>query len=355
MKQRVPKERKKRSLPARIILSVLLFAALAVIITVGAFAGTAYTMVNKISREEPAAEPMTEEEVIAYDQAEIEAQAGDASIAQLPEVHPDEVVFTENAEIKEKEEKEDAPAAPGKCVNILLVGQDRRPGQGRQRSDAVILVTFNKSRKTITMTSIMRDTYVQIPGYKNNRFNAAYAFGGFDLLDRTVEKNFGVKVDGNVSVDFMQFMSIIDTLGGVDITVNDAEAEYLQLPSAGSYHVNGLKALEYAWTRKIDSDFSRTGRQRKLLQAVYNAYRNAGTSELLSLFNDLLPMLTTDMSNSQILGYAADLLPMVRSSALQSQRIPVDGSYKNALVDKKAVLVIDFEKNRRALADVMSE
>ncbi|MBR0522637.1 MAG: hypothetical protein IJJ75_05555, partial [Firmicutes bacterium] len=103
MKQRVPKERKKRSLPARIILSVLLFAALAVIITVGAFAGTAYTMVNKISREEPAAEPMTEEEVIAYDQAEIEAQAGDASIAELPEVHPDEVVFTESADITEKE------------------------------------------------------------------------------------------------------------------------------------------------------------------------------------------------------------------------------------------------------------
>ena len=101
-------------------------------------------------------------------------------------------------------------------VNILLIGQDTRTGV-RSRSDSMILVTFNKDRDTITMTSFMRDLYVSIPGYKNSRINAAYSYGGMQLLDATLEQNFGIHVDGNVEVDFTQFADIIDLLGGVEM------------------------------------------------------------------------------------------------------------------------------------------
>ena len=103
---------------------------------------------------------------------------------------------------------EDIPEIPDESeiygkhlVNILLVGQDRLEGQSRQRSDTMLLVSFNKSDNTITLTSFMRDMYVQIPGYKPNRLNAAYAFGGMNLLKKTLDVNFGVKVDGVVEVD----------------------------------------------------------------------------------------------------------------------------------------------------------
>ena len=92
-------------------------------------------------------------------------------------------------------------------VNLLLIGQDRREGQDRQRSDSMIMVTLNKKTKQISMTSFMRDLYVQIPGYSDNRINAAYAFGGMDLLDSTLTANFGVAVAGYVEVDFGEFQT----------------------------------------------------------------------------------------------------------------------------------------------------
>ena len=92
-------------------------------------------------------------------------------------------------------------------VNLLLIGQDRREGQDRQRADSMIMVTLNKKTKQISMTSFMRDLYVQIPGYSDNRINATYAFGGMDLLDSTLNTNFGVEIAGNVEVDFGEFQT----------------------------------------------------------------------------------------------------------------------------------------------------
>ena len=100
-------------------------------------------------------------------------------------------------------------------VNLLLIGQDRREGQDRQRADSMIMVTLNKKTKQISMTSFMRDLYVQIPGYSDNRINATYAFGGMDLLDSTLNTNFGVEIAGNVEVDFGEFQTLIDSIGGI--------------------------------------------------------------------------------------------------------------------------------------------
>ena len=113
-------------------------------------------------------------------------------------------------------------------INILLIGQDRREGESRARSDTMILVSVNTERKSISLVSLMRDLYVQIPGYSDNRINAAYQWGGMELLDETVLENFGVEVDGNVEADFEQFETIIDILGGVDVEMSKGEAEYMK-------------------------------------------------------------------------------------------------------------------------------
>lgn len=246
-------------------------------------------------------------------------------------------------------------------INILLIGQDRREGEGRTRSDSMILCTFNKKTKQLTMTSFLRDLYVPIPGYSSNRLNAAYAAGGMSLLDETLEKNFGIHVDGNVEVDFAQFSEIVDLLGGVEIELRQDEASYINEEtgsdlSGGVCKLRGDQALAYARIRKLDSegDFGRTARQRKLMSAMLDAYRGAKLTTLLKLVNQMLPMIATDMNGAKILGYALELFPMLSGVQIVSQRVPADGMYTNQMIDGMAVLVADMEATRQMLAETLT-
>lgn len=244
-------------------------------------------------------------------------------------------------------------------INILLVGQDRRPGEGRARSDSMILCTVNRVHKTLTMTSFLRDLYVQIPGYESTRLNAAYALGGFDLLDKTLSVNFGVHVDAHVEVDFSGFQEIIDLLGGVDIYLTSAEANYLSggdwWPSEGMNHLTGEQALAYSRIRYIDSDFYRTDRQRNVLTSIIEAYKGLSMDRLLSLMDGILPLVTTDMTNAEITSYATQIFPMLSGCTLNTQRIPVADGYEGATIRGMQVLVPDLEVNRQFLVDTLTK
>ena len=242
-------------------------------------------------------------------------------------------------------------------VNILLIGQDTRTGV-RSRSDSMILVTFNRDRDTITLTSFMRDLYVSIPGYKNSRINAAYAYGGMQLLDATLEYNFGIHVDGNVEVDFTQFADIIDLLGGVEMELTSKEASYINywVPDGhvkkGVNVLNGEQALMHARNRKdVDGDFSRTNRQRALLSALMEKYKSSDITTMLNLLEEIMPMVTTDMTSGDVIGYVKELFPMLMTAELVTQHIPVDGGYQNAEIGGAQVLVPDMDANIQALVD----
>lgn len=260
----------------------------------------------------------------------------------------------------EKQEPETLLGKEKDIINVLLIGQDRREGEDRARSDAMILVTVNKNTKSIVLTSILRDLYVEIPGYGGNRINASYAWGGMELLNRTLEENFGIYADGNVEVDFDQFSEIVDLVGGVEITLRSDEAQMINGETAGSLtegpqRLNGAQALSYARIRKLDADgdFSRTQRQRTLINAIIRQVKDAGIVNLLKLVDDVLPMITTDMSNTQILGMATALLPVLAGAEITSQRIPADGTYSYAMVDGMSVLKPDLEANRKLLWDTL--
>ncbi len=227
-------------------------------------------------------------------------------------------------------------------INILLVGQDRREGQGRQRSDSMILCSFNPKNNQLSMISFLRDLYVQIPGYSDNRLNAAYVFGGFPLLTKTLYQNFGVTVDGCVEVDFNGFKTAIDLVGGVDIELTVAEAKIVgDGTTAGVCHLDGEHALMYARIRKIDSDFNRTSRQRKVLNAVFKKVKDCSVTEILGLVNELLPIVTTDMSNAQITSLAVKYAPSLASLGIETYSVPPKGTYKSAMIRGMAVLVPD--------------
>lgn len=268
-------------------------------------------------------------------------------------IDPDDVQFGNHDPIE----------SSSQIINILLIGQDRREGEGRARSDAMILCTINKAKKTLTMTSFLRDLYVQIPGYQDNRINASYAIGGMKLLEKSLEANFGVLVDGCVEVDFNGFKTAIDLAGGVDVELTNAEANYLnqhrwendlgKVFTAGMNHMNGQQALAYSRIRAIDSDFGRTKRQQNVIGSLLNKAKGMSLGDMDRLLRAILPCLTTNMTNSQILGLAADILPMVGQLQTTRLQIPAPGTYQNVYIRGMAVLLPNFDQNRLILKDCM--
>ncbi len=251
-------------------------------------------------------------------------------------------------------------------INILLIGSDTRDPGARARSDTMILCTLNKKTKTVTLTSFLRDLYVQIPGYADNRLNTSYAFGGMKLLNKTLETNFGVQIDGNVVIEFENFAEVIDMVGGVDITLTQAEADYMNKYAereskregsfvAGPTHLAGIDALTYSRCRKVDSDFGRTERQRNVITAVFNQCKNLSATQLYKMMDKVLPLVTTDLSNGEILNYAADVIPMLSGITIKTQRVPTGGTYRDARIRNMSVLLPNLAANRKMLEETLGE
>ena len=253
--------------------------------------------------------------------------------------------------------------------SILLIGQDRREEQSRQRSDSMILATLDKDQGTISLTSFMRDLYVSIPGYSSTRINAAYAYGGMELLDETLEENFGIKIDGNVEVDFEVFKVLVDKVGGIDLELTQAEADYIcgrdqsvLYPQplrtdwnlqAGVNHLDGEQALIHARNRSIgNSDYRRTERQQEVLKAAFAKVKDLGILDMGGLVKDVLPLVTTDLSLWDMTGYALDVIGMSVDD-ISSYRIPEDGSYTSQTINGMQVLVPDLAQNREYLQQVL--
>lgn len=237
-------------------------------------------------------------------------------------------------------------------MNILIVGQDQKENDTtRQRSDVMMLCSYNSETNEVSITSFLRDLYVKIPGgYSNNKLNAAYHFGGFKLLYDTLLENFGVRIDGGIEVDFNGFVDIVDMLGGVDIYLTAEEAPYVSTNSVeGVNHLNGRKALNYARTRKTDDDFGRTERQRKVLVALFEKIRNADVQTVSELIDRALSMVKTDMTDATIASLVASLLPKISTLKITTHHVPSKGNFIYGYARGMQVLIPDNEKIRNTI------
>ena len=254
-------------------------------------------------------------------------------------------------------------------TNILLIGQDSQKGI-RERSDSMMLVTVNTNKNTIVITSFMRDMYVKIPGYYKEKMNAAYMLGGMDLLNQTLYENFGVVVDHNVEVSFGQFREIIDYLGGIDMELTAKEAAFVNdavnaekiFMYEGMNHMDGLRTLAYARYRdKGTGDFGRTERQRKTMNALIEKYKSSDLTTMIGMVNELMGMITTNMTKTEVLAYAVRFFPMLASAEIVSQRVPFDGKHTNgkdyyymAKINEISVVVPRLNENVERLAESLS-
>lgn len=246
-------------------------------------------------------------------------------------------------------------------INILLVGKDVKdsdPDSGR--TDSMILLSLNRDTKQISMVSLMRDCYVQIPGYSNNKLNAAYNIGGYSLLNETLLLNFGIQVDYNVGVNFTSFTKVIDKLGGIDIELTEEEAQYILQKTkkdsglqAGVNHLSGKQALWYARTRYVSTptesnDFGRTSRQRIVLQTVYKELMSLSLDQIIDIMYEVVEDVETDMSIPEIISLGTEVYSM-NLSEINTYRIPYSNEYTDEIINRMMVLVIDFDKAQQHL------
>ncbi|MCX4272607.1 MAG: LCP family protein [Acetatifactor sp.] len=259
----------------------------------------------------------------------------------------------------------DEPMKEEGVTNILLIGNDSRAGGEDGRSDAMILVSISNRTKTIYLTSLLRDIYVEIPGHEGNRLNAAYSFGGPELLLKTIKQNLDIEVNRYVQVNFQAFANLIDAVGGVDLELTNEEVQlvnaylneynmlenrpmdtdYLPSDASGLLHLNGPQALAYSRNRYIGSDFGRTERQRKILEAVFHQLPSSVLTNLDDMIDGILPNLTTNISKNECYALSLDA-PKLLTYELVQASIPIAGSYQNVTIRKMSVLQVDFEKNK---------
>lgn len=200
-------------------------------------------------------------------------------------------------------------------VNFALFGADNAGSSSDQsdedRSDAMKIVSLDYTNKKIKITSVERDVVVFIPGdyQKYGHFNWAYWFGGPELAVKTLNYNLDLDITQYVTFSFDALEKLVDVLDGVEINMTQKEVNYLKLGGkAGVRKLDGHTALMYCRIRKIDSDFNRMDRQNNVIQAVISKVKNQSILELMNLVEEMLPYISTNLTNSDIKKYLVDVL-----------------------------------------------
>lgn len=241
--------------------------------------------------------------------------------------------------------------------NILLLGVDGS-AESSSRSDSMILVSVDFVHSKIKLTSFLRDSWVEIPSKgKKAKLNAACSYGGPQLVVDTIEYNFGVDIDHYVMVDFNMFTEIIDNLGGVNVEVTSKEAKFINnttrhtIESGESVHLNGDVALVYCRIRKLDSDYMRTYRQRKVITALINQAKSAGIGTLISTMKEVFPLIKTDMSAAEITGLAYKAGLGLLAFDIEQNRVPIDEHMNAETINGQWVETLELENVREYLHD----
>lgn len=236
----------------------------------------------------------------------------------------------------------------GDVLNILLIGVDRRDASWYGNSDSMILVSINKSSKKVILTSIMRDTYVAIPGVKNYKINHAMAVGGANLLLETIRQNFKVQVDYYANVDFTAFTNVIDIFGTIPIEMTEAEINAFGSKldpferNGNIYQIDSTFALSYARNRWIGRwDYERTERQRKIIMSIINQLKGSSLSEITQIADAVLPNISHNIPEGELLKLLMNSVSYLNYEVVSS-RIPYDGMYQGMTIEGQGMLVPDW-------------
>ena len=232
-------------------------------------------------------------------------------------------------------------------LNVAVFGLDTRDENSfKGRSDSIIIVSLNPKEKTVKLTSILRDSYVAIDGYKNQKITHAYAFGGAELAIKTLNKNFHLNIEDYATINFYKLAEAIDVLGGVDVTITESEMYQIndigddegkiieQVTEYGDVHLNGDQAAVFVRLRKYDSDIARSNRQKMVINALLEKARQVKPSEYSRVVKAIMSLCETSLSFSEVMS----LVPLINEDIqIQTLTIPneeeaIGGIYEGAWV-----------------------
>lgn len=269
-----------------------------------------------------------------------------------------QVARSDSAFATTDEETFNGTAAANGARNILLIGSDSREGEAG-RADTIMVLQLDGPSKKPKLISFMRDTLVTIPGYGENKINAAYAFGGADLVRQTLAENFGLETNYYAKVDFRSFEKVIDTLfpSGVAINAEKDMSKNLEVAiKQGQQQMNGLELLQYARFRMDEEgDFGRVRRQQQVMDAIFSEMKNP------------LAILKLPYAAGKVLGYASTNLPMSfllkntlsiarGAGGIDSLTVPVADSWQyGSSASAGSVLVVNLETNQQAIRNFLNE
>ena len=270
-------------------------------------------------------------------------------------------------------------------LNVALFGVDRHEeADVHSRSDSILILSLDSRRKKIKLTSLMRDMWLNIPRYKNNRINTAIVLGGEELAIKTIEHNFGIKIDRFCTVNFEGFKDIIDIIGGLDIEITAKEARHInsllmELDSAlikggltpfkspllkeidGIQHLNGAQSLQYARSRKVPTaeglhdDYARTFRQRHVISLVLQKFKSSSLPQIISVIEKAGPYINTNFRKNEIITLSKNA-PKYLKYEFAEFRLPEEGNFNSQNINGASVLVIsDLNKARYDLAKFIYE
>ena len=255
-------------------------------------------------------------------------------------------------------------------TNIALFGIDASDG-GVGRSDSIMIATIDTHNKKLKLTSIMRDSYVNIDGRGLDKINHAYAFGKAELAIKTLNENFDLNISEFAAVNFSTLPKIIDKLGGIELDIDSEELQYINgyisdlnginntsvspISSTGLQHVNGTQAMAYCRIRYTSGgDYKRTERHREVLSKMFEKILSMSPTSYPSLLNEILPMISTSLSASEIMDLGNEVLK-VGSTSLEQERFPLDGYCEGQMIGGVYYLTFDKETTVNQLHDYIFE
>lgn len=257
-------------------------------------------------------------------------------------------------------------------VNIALFGIDSRSvtNSSNSRSDSIIIASIDKKHNKIKLTSIMRDTYVNISGKGYDKINHAYAFGGPELAIKTLNQNFGLDITDFVTVDFFGLEKIIDSIGGVTVEVKQNEISELNkyikesaniqkktptlITKSGMQKLNGMQAVSYGRIRKVgNGDYERTDRQRAIIISLINTLKGQGLSKTLKLATQCSSYVETSLSMAECIKLGTDILQGMSDFSVEQKRFPVNGEGKT--INKVWYMVADLPTEKSLIQQFIFE
>ena len=249
-----------------------------------------------------------------------------------------------------------------KVKNVLLIGVDARAGEDGEnsRSDTMLLISVDSANNCIKLTSFLRDSWVYIPCIdKSAKLNASCQHGGYSAVVDTIEYNFGIDIDGYVVTDFELFTVMVDSIGGVEIDVTEAEAKEVTnhkgtyggvVLESGTNLLTGEQALAYCRIRKIGTDWGRTQRQRTVMEAIIKKALRAGPFTAFSTLSSAAPYIETDLSKGELMALGIKTLGSI-SGGFEQASCPFDGTWSYGKKSGASVILLDVDENKEKLAE----